>query len=281
MAGYSSEEIKEELKVLDYNRFKDKGKLDKLGSVGKIMSIVYEYGIYEGDFFENWISDLLEKKKITTFGQIKTTYPEEKYRYRLQIVASDLTERKILVLPRDLKDFGFDPDQFSIAKAVRMSMSIPLFFEPVKLEDTNGKVHVIVDGGLLSNYPVWLLDDNTENPPWPTFGFKLLEPINREIKKGKNQSIQSPIEYLKALVKTMIEAHDKMHISESSGDYDRTIGIPTTITIDKTEKEIKTTDFGITQQELLLLYEKGEESAKKFLEEWNFEEWKEKYRVKK
>ncbi len=279
--GFKAKEIKEELEKLNYKNFKDEGLLDKLGFIGKGLSIGFEYGVYEGDYFENWLEDLLREKEKTTFGEIKTKYPEEKYKYKLQIIAADITERRLLVLPGDLKDFGYDPDQFSISRAVRMSMSIPVFFEPVKLPDSNGRNHFIVDGGMLSNYPIWLLDDGTSDPPWPTFGFKLIEPDKRELKKPQRNPINNPISFLKALVTTMIDAHDNYHISKTKGDFDRTIGIPTVINMKDIEKEIKATDFDITQKESQALFKNGEEAARNFLKKWDFEEWKKKYRGKK
>lgn len=275
---YSSQEIKAEMEKLNYNLFKDVGGLSQLGTPGKIINVMFRNGIYQGDYFENWIDGLLKKKNKTTFGDLITEYPEEKYKYGLQVIATDITDKRALVLPRDLKEFGFDPDQFSIAKAVRMSMSLPLFFEPVKLTDNKGKEHLIIDGGILSNYPIWLLDDNTSNPPWPTFGFKLMEPNKRKLEHGKSGFIKNPISYFKALITTMHQAHDKLHISESKGDYDRTIGIPTTIVMNGREKEIKTFDFGITNDASLLLYANGEKMAREFLGNWDFEKWKETYR---
>ena len=59
----------------------------------------------------------------------------------------------MVVLPEDLPDYGIDPDRFEIARAVRMSISIPYFFEPVIV-----KKHVFVDGGILSNFPMWIFD---------------------------------------------------------------------------------------------------------------------------
>jgi NTE family protein len=278
---FKAQELKEELETLNYKNFKDEGLLDKLGFIGKGLSIGFEYGVYEGDYFENWLEDLLRSKGKTTFGQIKTDYPEEKYKYRLQVIAADITERRLLVLPGDLKDFGFNPDNFSISRAVRMSMSIPVFFEPVKLQDSSGKDHFIVDGGMLSNYPIWLLDDGTSDPPWPTFGFKLMEPGTRELKKPQRNPINNPISFLKALVTTMIDAHDNYHISKTKGDFDRTIGISTVINMKKIEKEIKATDFDITQEESQALFKNGEEAARNFLKKWDFEDWKKKYRGKK
>jgi NTE family protein len=279
--GYSAAELKEELEQLNYNDFKDEGLLDKLGFLGKSLSLGFEYGIYEGEFFENWLEGLLAAKKMTTFGQIKTKYKEDKYKYKFQAIAADITDRKLLILPGDLKLFGINPDEFSISRAVRMSMSIPFFFEPVELRDISGRKHFIVDGGLLSNYPIWLLDDNKPDPPWPTFGFKLMEPDKRELKKARRNPINNPISFLKAIVGTMLDAHDNYHVSKSKGDFDRTIGIPTVITIKGNDKEIGTTDFNITQEESQALYENGAKVAKKFLKMWDFDKWKEKYRQKK
>jgi len=276
--GFTAKELKEELEKLNYLDFKDEGFLDKLGVVGKGLSIGFEYGVYEGEYFENWIGNLMDSKGKTTFGDIKTDYPEEKYKYKVQVIAADITDRRLLVLPGDLKGFGYDPDQFSIAKAVRMSMSIPIFFEPVKLQDSRGKDHIIVDGGMLSNYPIWLLDDGTSDPPWPTFGFKLIELDKRELKESFRNPINNPISFLKALVVTMIDAHDNYHISKSKGDYDRTIGISTFAKMKGDEKEIKATDFDITKEESQALFENGGEAARNFLKKWDFEKWKKEYR---
>jgi NTE family protein len=278
--GYTAAEIKREMEKLDYNNFKDEGLLDKLGLLGKGFSLGLEYGIYEGEFFESWFENLLRAKGKTTFGQIKTEYKDEKFKYKFQAIAADITDRRLIVLPGDLPYFGFDPDAFSISRAVRMSMSIPVFFEPVKLRDSSGRVHFIVDGGVLSNYPIWLLDDGTSKPAWPTFGFKLVEPDNRELKKADRSPINNMVNFLKALAGTMMDAHDNYHISNSKGDFDRTIGIATIIDLNGVQTEIKTTDFDITQEQSQALYENGVEAGKKFLATWDFDAWVEKYRKK-
>jgi NTE family protein len=279
--GYKAADIKRELEQLDYRRFQDKGLLDKFGIAGKAMSIAFEFGIYEGKYFHDWFEGLLVAKGKTRFGDILSEWPDDdRYRYKLQVIAADLTDQRMLVLPRDLRSFGLDPDEFPIARAVRMSMSIPLFFEPVKLPDAGGRTHIIVDGGLLSNYPVWLLDDGTSDPSWPTFGFKLVEPAEREIGTAKWKPIDDLLDYLKATMGTLTSAHDRFHISKSKGDYQRTIGIPTVVTIDGKDKEIKATDFDLTREESDRLYGNGSEAGKEFLATWNFEDWKAKYRAK-
>ena len=281
--GYKTDQIQEEMEKLNYNNFKDEGLLDKLGLIGKGLSIGFEYGIFEGEYFEKWLEGLLIRKSRTTFGQIITEeYKKgkagEKYKYKLQVIAADITDRRLLVLPGDLAGMGYDPEKFSISRAVRMSMSIPFFFEPVKLQDMNGRVHYIVDGGVLSNYPIWLLDDGKKNPPWPTFGFKLTEPDKRVLKAADRNPINNPISFLKSVIGTMMDAHDNYHISISTGDYDRTVGIPTAISLNGVEKEVKTVDFDITQDESQALYENGVKAAAGFLKKWDFAEWKKKYR---
>jgi NTE family protein len=135
-----------------------------------------------------------------------------------------------------------------------------------------------VDGGVLSNYPVWLLDDGSTRPPWPTFGFKLLEQDKRVLKEPHSDPINNPISFLKAVIGTMMDAHDNYHISRSKGDYDRTIGIPTVVNVNGVEKEIKTVDFSLTQEEGQALYENGFKAAEAFLRNWNFERWVKEYR---
>ncbi|AGF54117.1 NTE family protein [Clostridium saccharoperbutylacetonicum] len=277
--GYSGEEIEHELKNLNYLKFKDETLIDKMGIPGKILSTVLEYGIYEGNYFRNWIEELFKAKGKTTFGDIRMNdSTDEKYSYKFSAIASDLTEKKMIVIPQDLKYFGFDPDKFSISLAVRMSMSIPLYFEPVKLQDTTGKTHYIVDGGVLSNYPIWLLDDGSNNPKWPTIGFKFFENTREVQQSNKDHSISSILEYCEDLVDTMLNAHDKHYISTIKGDFDRTIMIPTEINIDGKNKKINTTYFDITQEESNALLLNGYNAAEKFLETWDFDLWKEKFR---
>jgi NTE family protein len=105
---------------------------------------------------------------------------------------------------------------------------------------------------------------------------------DRRAPKGPDRNpINNPISFLKAVVGTMLDAHDSYHISQSKGDYDRTIGIPTAISLKGIEKEIKTTDFNIKEEESQALYENGVKVAKEFLKMWDFDKWKKKYRQKK
>jgi NTE family protein len=265
-AGYNAAELHQILAAQNFADFTDKGREDKIPLAGPLVSVIFEKGIYEGNMFENWMRNLLAKKGIRTFGDlvIEKNKDKPKYRYKLQVIASDLTSGRMLVLPRDIAQFGINPDDLDVAQAIRMSMSIPFFFEPVQLKDKTGLVHYIVDGCVLSNYPVWLFDADSPNPAWPTFGFRLVDP-----KEQKPHEVNGPISMLKALFSTMVEAHDARYIQ--SANFVRTIPIPTV--------GVQSTEFNLSESKKMALYDSGMHAAKDFLHTWNFEEYKQKFRA--
>jgi NTE family protein len=275
-AGYSSAELDEVLLDLRFADFKDEAWEDKLPLVGKAVGLLRDRGIYEGKFFQEWITGLLEAKGITRFGQLVDEEAEDPAgRYRLRVIASDVTHRRMLVLPDDADHLGVDPEELQIAYAVRMSMSIPIFFEPVIHENPKtGEEHLIVDGGMLSNFPVWLFDCEGRDPRWPTFGLMLVEP-NPKVAIGHRLPGEehgakrgSLIDYLKSLASTMMEAHDRLYLENAT--YARTITIPTL--------GIGTTEFGIAPDRVRELYESGHTAAEEFLDQWDFAAYIEEYR---
>ncbi|MDP9486702.1 MAG: patatin-like phospholipase family protein [Actinomycetota bacterium] len=265
-AGYGAGELKEIIAELDYDRFKDEALEDRF-PMGKTLSILKDLGIYEGKAFEEWMRGLLETRGVRTFGDlVRREDVDLKYRYKLQVIASDVTERRLLVLPRDAPKLGIeDPDDIDVAQAVRMSMSIPIFFEPVRFTNRlTDEEHLIVDGGMLSNFPVWLFD--AEEPQWPTIGMKLVQspetPLGEELPEPVPRAgVKQVIGYLRSLVDTMMAAHDRLYVEQH--DFDRrTIGIDTL--------GVGTTEFDLSPERALALYESGRTAAKEFLAK-NFE----------
>jgi len=267
-AGYRAGEIKNIMAELDYNRFKDASLLDRIPLIGPAASLIFEKGIYEGEFFENWIRELLNEKNVRTFKDlILDEYRgDERYRFKLRVIASDISQGRLLVLPQDIVNFGVRPEDLDVAAAVRMSMSIPFFYEPVKLSNkSTQEVSYIVDGGLLSNFPVWLFDTEGDVPEWPTFGFKLVEP--EEAGQIPNR-VRGPISLLAALFSTMMEAHDKRYIKDEH--FARTIAIPTL--------GVGTTEFDISREKSEVLYQSGRRAAEEFFAAWDFARYADKYR---
>lgn len=270
-ARYSSRELKQEMESLDYLKLKGKDWIDYLGTAGKVLSILLHLGIYNTDYLELWMEEMLRRKGIRTFHDI------ENMGRRLKITASDLTARRLLILPDDLKELGITPGSFPISKAVRMSVSIPVFFEPVRLMDRAGREHLIVDGGLLSNFPVWVLDDGSTAQHRPTLGFRFSDGNETRCTCSQGCAAEGNLAaYLKAIVATCMDAVDNSRAMD--GDRERTIRIPTTIQIGGEEKKIGAVDFDIRPEECEALFENGKRAAARFLKTWDFADWKRQYR---
>ena len=274
-AGYTPAELHDILKSLDFHSFEDETWEDHIPGAGIILSALLEKGVFKGQHFLTWIQDLLAKKGIHRFGDLVASEFADgpRYRYRLRVVASDITGHQLLLLPQDAQRFGVKPDELEVAWAIRMSMSIPIFFEPWRWRAADGQEHLIVDGGLLSNFPVWIFDSAGE-PPWPTFGLMLVEGEPRkqvgERLKEDQVADSSILSYAKDLVETMLEAHDRMYLQNDS--FVRTISIPTL--------GVRTTEFDITQKRAEALYKSGQMAAKHFLATWDFKAYKALFRAR-
>ncbi|HEV2124095.1 MAG TPA: patatin-like phospholipase family protein, partial [Chloroflexota bacterium] len=269
-AGYRASELRELIGGLDFRRFKDTGWEDRVPWAGQSLSILRDLGIYEGDAFRDWMAARLEAKGVRTFGDlVHPDYAHQpRYRYRVRVLASDVTGQDLLVLPQDALRLGTAPDDLNVAQAVRMSMSIPIFFEPVRFRNARtGLEHLIVDGGLLSNFPVWLFDSKGV-PEWPTFGLKLVEPepdvsvaqrLPRQV--AAQGGLEGVIDYLKSMAATMMEWQDRIYIR--TANFARTIAIPTL--------GVSAVDFDLSTEQALALYESGRIAAEQFLTTWDFQ----------
>lgn len=271
-SGYSPAELREIVMTLDYRSFQDEGWEDRVPLIARSLSLLLDLGLYEGDAFLSWLRERLEAKGVRTFADlVHSAFADDpRFRSRLQVIASDVTTHELLVLPRDARKLGIAPDDLDVALAVRMSMSIPVFFEPVKWENPEtGRTHVIVDGGMLSNFPVWLFDcDDGEPPAWPTFGLLLVEPtpkvpVSERLPRSRLEGSgpRAVVEYVKALAQTMMEAHDRLYVE--SANYARTIPIPTL--------GVGTTEFDLPPERALALFDSGRWAAERFLASWDFD----------
>ncbi|HEV2059242.1 MAG TPA: patatin-like phospholipase family protein [Solirubrobacteraceae bacterium] len=136
-AGYTGAELRDEVLELQFAEFKDKGWDDRIPVIGKEISVLLDFGVYEGHRFLEWMTEKLDRKGVRTFGDLEPTGSDDPKRaFRLQVIVSDVTRHEMLVLPRDAEKIGSTPSTLSTAYAVRMSMSIPIFFEPVDTQTT-------------------------------------------------------------------------------------------------------------------------------------------------
>ncbi len=140
--GYTNAEQKKILFELDFERFLD----DDTGVIRDTGRLLNEFGWHKGDFFRDWMGGLI-KKKMKTAG----------------ITFAEMTRRgcpELFLLGTNLSTgygevFSVEhTPNMRILDAVRVSMSIPLFFSAVRA----ARGDVYVDGGLMNNYPVKLFD---------------------------------------------------------------------------------------------------------------------------
>ena len=218
-------------------------------------------GFVPGTYFREWLADRFEEKlgkRDATFADVaRTDLPADlseadlrKYKYKLKVIASDVSSGRMLVLPDHIEDYEdkdgkpYRKDEFPLVDAVRMSMSYPFLFNPVTLYRSK-KPYYIVDGGLLSNFPVWLFDAGERPPKRPTWGFRLHGGVGPE--GLPYREIPRPFwarALLKAMFMSAMEAWDREQLSRTTSA--RTVSIPT--------HDVKTTNFDLTRAEADALY---------------------------
>ncbi|HWQ79670.1 MAG TPA: patatin-like phospholipase family protein [Anaerovoracaceae bacterium] len=255
-AGYTGAEMSMMMDT-DFSLFLDKNALQSVPVVGIPLALLEKKGLYRGDYIKEWVGGLLAAKGKTKFGDLM--FEGES---RLKIIASDITKRKILILPDDLPQYGIDPMEFELAEAVRMSTAIPLFYEPVVIKYNRCESY-IVDGGVLSSFPVWIFDAEG-TPRWPTFGFKLVDSSESNCSHGKKDLLS----YIFDIFDAMINVDQTAFMRDK--DSVRTISIPTL--------GIRTTDFDISPMDAFRLFRSGYESTSRFLKQWDFRSYVGKYR---
>lgn len=251
-AGYSGKEMKKMLDSLNLKNFIDNKKSGKIPYLNSLISLIMKKGIFSSIAIEKFIQKSLESKGITRFKDISKNGES-----KLKIIASDTTRNEMLILPDDLIKYNIDPMEFSIAKAVRMSIAIPFYFTPSILKEGNNTSY-IADGALTSNYPVWLFDSET-SPRWPTFGFKFTDIKPSYYSAGKKNLIS----YAMDVVNTALDNHEERFIKNQ--DKVRTIYIPTL--------GVQATDFDIDMNMKRRLYDEGYKAAELFLRSWDFEKY--------
>jgi NTE family protein len=262
--------LEEIARSLDYRRFRDRrrpaGLLGPLGGLLDAVSIAVHGGAYEGRYLVEWLSGVLGDLGVETFGDLRTDDPGDDgalhHRYRLVVMASDLSRRRLAQLPWDYGEYGLDPDEQRVVDAVRASASIPYLFEPVLLEGVHG-TSTLVDGGLLSNYPIAAFDRLDEAPPrWPTVGVRL--DALRLDHRPPPRPVRGPVRTGIALVETAIEACQAEHVLDPCN-------VARSVYVDASQ--LSAVDFDLDEAERRRLVDTGRVAARAFLADWDFAAW--------
>jgi NTE family protein len=302
-AGYSTAELKDLINSIDFSIFKDAPTLLKTSVLGHAIKIpegdpfyrLYEHlGVNPGNEFEKWIGQQLNKKGVHTFGDLRRkdgiASPGVLYNsYKLNMIATDVTRSRLLVLPEDLKEYAgedgkpIEPDDFDVAKAIRMSISIPFFFEPVQMTHHDSKkTSLIMDGGVSSNFPIGLYSPPDEpSQPFPVFGVrfgaspKITSGFSPEydklfIKVGNETLGYNALYALPMLYETATQAWDN-RFADSLEDQSRIAYIDTSAY--ESLKNVSVTSFGLSQQQKDDLYDAGVKAYGKSLKNYDHAKW--------
>jgi NTE family protein len=130
----------------------------------QLFSFVECGGLFAGDKFLNWLKEKLDQIGQKTGNNVTSgdTFAQffAKTKKDLSLIATDTTDNEMLIL-----NHRTAPD-LPVAWAVRMSMSIPFVWREVPWQSKwgtyrgddkqmePGKGNIIVDGGVLSNFPL-------------------------------------------------------------------------------------------------------------------------------
>lgn len=199
-AGYTAKEIEDMMQDEELQNLLDPRKTFIPLPFMKWLFLYWRMGLYQGQALEDWFFEKLSVKGLYNFSDLPAG--------SLKLVASDLTNGKMIVLPDDLVHYGIEPGMFPIARALRMSCTIPFFFEPVRLKTPTGET-IVVDGGVLSNFPMWIFDEADGIRKRPLIGMKLSHPKD----KMPGKKIDNALNLFEGLFSTMKNAHDERYIS--------------------------------------------------------------------
>lgn len=245
-AGYTGKEMEKLFLDIDLSGLLDKRRGLLPIPFAKWLLLYWKLGLYKGNALEAWVAGKLAERNVVTFKDVR---PKS-----LRIITSDISNGKLVVLPDDLPNYGIDPSAFPVAKAVRMSCSIPYFFEPVKLNVGKSKF-LFVDGGVLSNFPMWLFNSDHVRKERPVIGLRLsVDEI------WKPHEVDNAVELFSALFKTMKDAHDARYISKKH--VHNIVFIPM--------KGVSAMDFNLNDEKKGELINSGRQCTKEFLKKWTY-----------
>ena len=272
----TGEELKELAFSVPLRKWRDAGPVPYLGAA---WGLVRDTSMYRGDAAHDWIASELKNLGVTSFGDLildgDRLLEGRQRHYRLVVTVADVTAAQLVRLPWDYpRLYGLDSDEQLVADAVRASIAIPFFYRPVRLTGANGTTSTLVDGGVLSNFPIDTFDRPDRKPPrWPTFGITVLpkptEGIGAVMPALKPLRLFEQTALLESLLTTMLAGHDETHLSQPWVSA-RAIAVES--------NDVGVLDFDIPTARLEKLYDNGYAAAQAFLSTWDWPAYLDRFR---
>jgi NTE family protein len=251
-------------------------------------------GLNPGLVFQDWMKRSLAASGVHTVRDLNERMawvpPELHHRRgealskddldcRLALIAAEVTTESKIEFPRMAAFFWKDWEQQSPALFVRASMSVPFFFEPMsvrlphldegelekKWEDIGvhgvkaGEECLLIDGGIMSNFPINLFHEDGVVPSAPTFGVRL--------GKRTRHTISKPGALAKAIFESARHCLDYDFILRHR-DYKHLL-----MQIDTGKHEWL--NFEVSQEAQVDLFASGVDAAAAFLSNFKWQDYKE------
>jgi NTE family protein len=256
-------------------------------------------GLNPGDSFVNWLRDILKRENIVSTKQLrermeslpsglrtrqgKVLDTPEKAGTRLALISADVSTETKVEFPKMACLYWKNPDNVDPALFVRASMSIPYFFEPLKInslpqgaaaakrwkalagfisknEGGVPKDALFIDGGIMSNFPIDVFHDTSKIPDAPTFGVKL------EL-DHRRKSINGPLNLFGAIFNSARHTLDYDFIHRNPDYMQLVTWIPA--------EGYNWLDFNMSDEHKMGLFLEGAKSAADFLCGFNWQHYKE------
>jgi NTE family protein len=254
-----------------------------------------DLGLNPGSKFLEWLSGALAEAGIRTTRQLAARMKSlpKSLRKRdgkaltvkeaapqLALVAADVSTETKVDFPRMAPIYFRKSGSVNPALYVRASMSVPFFFHPLRIDNIpQGKTArknwealasydgqlptscTLVDGGIMSNFPIDLFHDPKNVPIAPTFGAKL------GTDERQTRTVASPMRLLGAVFNSARHTLDYDFIVRNP-DYKRLV-----TAIDTGDHNWL--NFEMAPKDQLDLFVRGARAAKEFLVEFDWSAYKE------
>lgn len=248
--GYSGKEIENIISKSNFKKFNDGG----FFFIGGINRLNKYFGWYKGKKIGKWLEKMIKEKT----GNENITFEElhQKGFKDLYITGTSLNKQRAVV-------FSYESyPKMKVKDAIRISVSIPLYFEPVYI-DSSGKTFdhpklkqgfdMMVDGGVLENFPIHIFDK--QQPDLYTIGFRIDHEPQIKNDKGDRTLAEMPIDDLKqyfgAFYNIVIENLNRQQLTIT--DWQRTVSISDGDVLPKVRK--------LSKEEVTILIENGRKAV--------------------
>lgn len=222
-SGFTADEMLILMNEKDFGEFLDP--VCKI-PVLRLLIAYLQKGFFKGRNFYEWMESNLEIKLKKSLSDFSPTFAD--IDMPLIITATNITHKRLVVASQQ------NTRILPIADAVRMSMSLPFVFVPVKISSCE-----IVDGGVTNNFPCKELRELISDKPILAFRLQTEEESSSHSKGWFN--------FLGSLMDSAIRS--AAHSQEFTVENLYTIHLPTL--------GVGVADFHISPEKKIQLYEAG------------------------